>query len=158
MQRLAIHAGPSMMPRRTSARSTVRGAFLIEALVAVVVVSIAASGLFGLVARSITASGDTLIRDEAAQLVAGTLARMATEEPSLLAQRYDATSNAPGYAALAAAAKRLPGVSDGDNLPVVSVTPGPSLASRRVAVTILWQSPAAATAHRAAMTTIVTPR
>ena len=147
-----------MAPCPMGAVSTVRGAFLIEALVAIVIISIAAAGLFMLVARAISASGDALIRAEAAHLVAATLSRMSAEDPSMLSERYDATTNGAGYVALAAAAKRLPGVSDSANLPIVSVTPGPSLASRRVAVTVLWQSPASPAPHRAAMATVVAPR
>jgi len=134
----------------------IRGAFLIEALVAILVVSIAITGLFALMANLIRASGDALLRAEAAEIAAAAVARIAAENPASLTDRY-ATPESAGFAVLASAAQRLPGVTRTANLPTVSVTDGPSLGTRRVVVGVQWQAPTAPTPHRASMTTIVGP-
>ena len=135
---------------------TSRGAFLIEALVAVLVVSIAIAGLFTLIANLVRASGDAMLRAEAAEIAAALVARMAAENPASLADRY-ATPDSAGFAALAAAAQRLPGVTRTANAPTVSVADGPSIGTRRVVVGVQWQAPTAAAPHRATMTTVVGP-
>ena len=144
--------------RRACRARAAHGAFLVEALVSIVLVSIAAAGLFILIATAIRASGDAIARAEAADLAASTLGRMASENPLQLADRYAPLQDAPGFAALAAAARRLPGVSASANLPVVSIAPGPSANSRRVSVTVLWQSPRSPSPHRMTMTSVVAPR
>ena len=141
---------------RSSQPGAIRGAFLVEALVAILVVSIAITGLFALMANLIRASGDALLRAEAAEIAAAVVARMAAENPGSLADRY-ATPDAAGFAALAAAAQRLPGVTRTANLPTVSVVDGPSIGTRRVLVRVQWQPPTAAVPHRASMTTVVGP-
>jgi hypothetical protein len=137
--------------------ATQRGSFLIEALVALLVVSIACAGLFALIANLVRASTDSLLRAEASELAAATLARMATDNPAALADRYDASAGAPGFAALAIAARRLPGVTAVTNLPSVAVAPGPSAATRSVSVSVRWQTPNDPTAHVASMSTVVGP-
>src|SRR3954464_3062995 len=134
-----------------------RGAFLIEALIAILVVSIACAGLFTLMANLLRTTSESLLRAEAMDLAAGALARMAAENPATLAERYDASAGAPGFVALATAARRLPGVAAGANLPTVAVAPGPSMGTQRVSVTVRWQAPHDATVHRASMTTVVGP-
>ena len=141
---------------RSSQPGAIRGAFLVEALVAILVVSIAITGLFALMANLIRASGDALLRAEAAEIAAAAVSRMAAENPTSLADRY-ATPDSPGFAVLAAAAQRLPGVTRTANLPTVSVADGPSLGTRRVVVGVQWQAPTARASHRATMTTVVGP-
>lgn len=143
-------AAPSTQP------GSIRGAFLIEALVAILVVSIAITGLFTLMASLVRASSDALLRAEAAEIAAGFVARMAAENAASLADRY-ATPDSAGFAALAAAAQRLPGVTRTANLPTVSVADGPSIGTRRVAVGVQWQAPTAPAPHRASMTAVVGP-
>ena len=141
---------------RSAQRVAIRGAFLIEALVAILVVSIAITGLFTLVANLVRASGDALLRAEATEIAAAVVARMAAENTGSLADRY-ATPDAAGFAALAAAAQRLPGVTRTANLPTVSVVDGPSIGTRRVVVGVQWQPPTAMVPRRASMTTVVGP-
>ena len=141
---------------RSSQPGAIRGAFLVEALVAILVVSIAITGLFALMANLIRASGDALLRAEAAEIAAAAVSRMAAENPTSLADRY-ATPDSPGFAVLAAAAQRLPGVTRTANLPTVSVADGPSLGTRRVVVGVQWQAPTARAPDRATMTTVVGP-
>ena len=141
---------------RSSQPGAIRGAFLVEALVAILVVSIAITGLFALMANLIRASGDALLRAEAAEIAAAAVSRMAAENPTSLADRY-ATPDSPGFAVLAAAAQRLAGVTRTANLPTVSVADGPSLGTRRVVVGVQWQAPTARAPHRATMSTVVGP-
>lgn len=148
------------MSERTSAcsqRTPERGAFLIEALIAVLIVSIAAAGLFTLMANLLRTSSEALSRAEATEIAAAALARMAAEDPDMLADRYDALGGAAGFAALVAAAERLPGVTAVANRPAVVVAPGPSAGTRRVVVTVRWQLPQRAAAHHASMSTVVGP-
>ena len=138
-------------------RSSQCGTFLIEALVALLVVSIASAGLFALMANLLRASTDALLRAEATELAAATLARMATESPATLADRYDASTAGSGFVALANAAQHLPGVSAVTNLPSVTVAPGPSAGTRRVSVVVRWQAPNDPSARVASMATVVGP-
>lgn len=148
------------MPRRPQSTKVnairAHGAFLIEALLAILVVSIATTGVFTLIANLVRASGDSLLRAEAAEIAASAVARMAAENPAMLAARYDAPGSA-GFAAVAAAAQRLPGVTSVTNLPTITITDGPSAGTRRVVVTVRWQAPIATTPHRASMTSVVGP-
>src|SRR4029079_17435794 len=132
---------PDLRALRTNSRRPravrAHGAFLIEALLAILVVSIATTGVFTLIAGLVRASGDSLLRAEAAEIAASAVARMAVENPATLTTRYDAPGSA-GFAAIHAAAQRLPGVTFLANLPTVSVTDGPSAGTRRVTVGVAW--------------------
>jgi Tfp pilus assembly protein PilV len=150
------------LPRRSrkafqAERASQCGTFLIEALVALLVVSIASAGLFALMGNLLRASTDALLRAEATELAAATLARMATDSPATLADRYDASTGGSGFVALASAAQRLPGVTAVKNLPSVNVAPGPSAGTRRVSVTVRWQAPNDPSARVASMATVVGP-
>jgi len=66
------------------------GMFLLEALVAIVVLSFGLLGLLGLVANALHASGGVGWRQQAFDIGASTLSQMWAENPSVLASRYDA--------------------------------------------------------------------
>jgi hypothetical protein len=142
-------------PRPVVRRTTSRGAFLVEALVAVIVFSTAAAGVFALLADAVRASGNARSRAAATDLAAATLARMSAEDPLTLRDRYDGAASGPGFRSLAASAQQLPGVTEAVNLPVVSFTPGPSANSLQVSLTVYWQLPSDAVLHRAVMTSVV---
>jgi type II secretory pathway pseudopilin PulG len=141
-------------PRRT----TSCGAFLIETLVAVLVFSVAAAGVFSLLANGLRASDNARSRTEANDVAAATLARMSTEDIVTLADRYDALAGGSGFRTLLASARRLPGVTDTANVPVVTFAPGPSARSQRASVTLYWQLPGESARHQASMTSVVAPR
>ena len=143
--------------RCSSHRRSARGAFLIEALIAILVVSIAAAGLFTLMANLLRTSSESLLRAEATELAVAALAQMAVENPDTLAEHYDALAGAAGFVSLVVAARRLPGVTGSANLPLVAVDPGPSAGTRRVTVTVQWRTPSALAAHRTSMSTVVGP-
>lgn len=131
------------VPRRDRAA----GAFLLEALVAIVVFAVGTVGLLELIAGTARESGNARWRHEAFTLAASALSRMWTDDPATLDVRYDATNGA-GYRALSAAAGRLPGVRAGVNAPLVTLdrsTPG----RWQVAITVFWQQPGEQRVHRA---------
>ena len=149
---------PGLRASPRGAREAMGGALLIEALVAVLVFSLAATGVFSMLANALHASGNASIRATANALAASTLARISIEDLPTLYERYDPDVPGPGYRTLATMAKRLPGVTDTHNLPLVTVGDGPSAGSRRVSITVLWQLPNEATPHRAQLSSVVAHR
>jgi len=135
-----------------------RGAFLVEALIAVVVFSIAIAGTFGLLANALRTTSNALARAQAQSLAASTLAHMWAEDFATLADRYDAHAPGAGFRTLVDAATRLPGVTPSANVPRVTFAPGPSSNSRRASVTVFWQLPSESAPHQASMTGVVAPR
>ena len=148
--------GLRMSPR--GMRVAMRGAFLIEALVAVLVFSLAAAGVFSMLANGLRTSSNASIRDAANALAASTLARMSIEDLGTVAERYDPDVPGAGYRTLAKMARHLPGVTDTHNLPLVTVSGGSSAGSRRVAITVFWQLPNETTPHRAQLASVVAQR
>lgn len=130
-------------------RRALQGAYLLEALIALVVFSLGMLGLLGLLAGALHASGGARWRSEGFDIAAATLARIATEDPASLAARYDAAADGAGYRALLAQAIQLPGVSVDVNAPTVSVDYATE--SRRIRVTVHWQLPGEAIAHEASI-------
>ena len=130
------------------------GAFLLEALVALIVFSIAAVGLLGVMTNALRASGIAQWRSEAFDIAASTLSRMWAEDPAALATRYDPAASGSGYRALLAAAMRLPGVSTVANSPLVTIDDSAS-GSRRISVTVYWQMPAETGPHRASVSAVL---
>jgi type II secretory pathway pseudopilin PulG len=138
--------------QRWFARSRACGAFLFEALVAILVFSIGAAGLFALLGTALRESGNAHWRSEAFNVAATTLSQMAAEDPATLGDRYDARTSGPGFRQLLASAVRLPGVTASTNAPLVSIGTGPSGGSRRVAVTVFWQSQTDSSPRRQSVT------
>ncbi|MGE5168843.1 MAG: type IV pilus modification PilV family protein [Rudaea sp.] len=130
------------------------GMFLLEALVALVVFSLAMLGLAGVLGHALRESGNARWRGEAFELASSTLARMWVEDAATLAARYDARADGAAYRALLAAALRLPGVTADENVPVVTIT---ELASgrRRARVFVYWRLPDEAIAHRASVSAVL---
>ena len=126
-------------------RGKLQGAYLLEALIALVVFSLGLLGLLGLLAGALHASGGARWRGEGFAIAAGTLARIATEDPGSLVARYDAATDGAGYRALLAQALRLPGVSADVNAPSVGVDD--TTGSRRIRVTVHWQLPGETATH-----------
>jgi len=137
-------------------RRLARGAFLIEALCAVLVFSIAAASVLPMLAQAFRATGRAALRAAAHDLASSTLARMAVEDFATLPARYDSAAPGAGYRGLVAAARQFPGVTAERNLPQVDIVDGPSAQSRRIFVSVYWQLPAEPAPHRAAVTGLVT--
>lgn len=134
------------------------GVVVLEALIAILVLSFATLGILGLASRALRDAGDAHWRSEAASLAASALARMWTEDPATLVGRYDSASGGAGFREVVAAASKLPGVTSTTNAPVVTVASGASGASARVTVTLFWQPPGDALPHRYAIEQVVASR
>jgi type IV pilus assembly protein PilV len=135
-------------------RSTEGGMFVLEALVALVVFSLAMLGLAGVMGHALRESGGARWRGEAFELASSTLARMWVEDAATLAPRYDAVADGTAYRALLAAALRLPGVTVDDNAPRVTIT-DEALGRRRARVTVYWRLPGETTVHQASASGIL---
>lgn len=116
-----------------------RGMYLLEALVAVVVLSLGMFGLLGLLAASLRSSAGATWRGDGFDIAADALARISTEAPATILDRYDVSADGAGYRALLAQATRLPGVSSDANAPEVSIDDAGE--TRRVRVVVRWQPP-----------------
>lgn len=125
------------------------GAFLLEALVALVVFSLGMLGVLGIVAEALRRDGSAQWRSEATDLAATALSRMWAEDSAALASRYDPVAPGPGYRAVLAQATRLPGVSALVNAPRITIDDGADC--RRVSVIVYWQAPTERYAHQASM-------
>jgi type IV pilus assembly protein PilV len=136
---------------RGAPRRAQSGAFLLEALVGVLVFAFGILGLVGLQAVAIRNTNDLQYRGEANQIANAAIGRMWTMDRTKLEAVYegDAGSGGDGYTALNEAANRLPGVAGNSALaPTVVVEDGPSTTSNLVTVTIRWQLPGEATPHQ----------
>ena len=134
------------------------GAFLLEALIGVLVFAFGILGLVGLQAVAIRNTNDLQYRGEAVQIANGAMGRMWTMDRTQLSAFYagDKNSGGDGYKALCEAAERLPGVKGVDAMyPTVVVAAGPSTTSNLVTVTIRWQLPGEATGHQFVSATLV---
>ena len=145
-----IATNPRASEREPFAR--IRGLFLLEALLALVVFAVGTVGLLGVIVGALRACGNADWRSEASDLAASTLSRMWSETPADLPARYGA--GGPGFAELLAAASRLPGVSALANAPVVTIDDG-AAGIRRISVTVFWQPPAERDAHHASVTAVL---
>lgn len=134
--------------RRTALSSRERGAFLLEALVALLIFAFGALAVTGLHERAVRHVNDAQFRAEAVQLAHAAIGHMrASASPALFAN-FDSRAAGTGYAWIVDQAKRLPGVDDGINLPSVTISDGPATGSRNVAVTIFWRHPGETSVHR----------
>ena len=115
-----------------------RGSFLLEALVAVLIIAFAILGLVGLVSRSIQNVDENKFRGEAAALAASYIGQMWVDDrtPAALKAKYE--SGGAGYLDLDTMVKdRLPGAL----APTVTVAPGFTANSSNVTVTLQWKPP-----------------
>ena len=120
-----------------------RGSFLLEALIAVLIVALGILGLVGLQARAIQNTDDAQYRSEAAFLANDLLGRMWTSNQANLVADFS-TGGAAGtpyddFKTLVQA--RLPGSTVTD--PTVAVVPrfGDPTMGYEVAITVFWQPP-----------------
>ena len=142
----------SRLPRHPAAiRRGQSGAFLLEAMVGVLIFAFGILGLVGLQAVAIRNTNDLQYRGEAIQIANAAMGRMWTMDRANLKTMYegDAGTGGSGYVALKEAAERLPGVTGNDPLaPTVTVVDGPTANSNLVTVTIRWQLPGDPTPHQ----------
>ena len=143
-----------------------RGTGLVEALTACTVFALALLGHSALSAQVNRHLQEARCRTEAMLIAQSLIGRMAATEPAALTLRYEAGGSGGGSggvgggggnggdAEFAQAVARLPGSGLPGNAPAIAITTGPRPGSHRVTVTIGWQLPGSASAHR--HTTITT--
>jgi len=116
-----------------------RGSFLLEALVAMLIVALGVLGCVGLLARSMQDVDDAKFRGEAAYLANSMIGQMWLDDRAIasLTAKYGAKGGAgfDEYASLIA--QRLPNASLSD----VDIVAGPTPTSTQVTVTITWHLP-----------------
>ena len=120
--------------------SSQQGSFMLEALIAILIVALGVLGIVGLYARSVQNVDDAKFRGEAALLVNTLMGQMWTTDTHLanLKARFDSGGGGAEYVEFAAmVAQRMPN----SVAPVVTVTAGPTPTSSSVLVTIKWKHP-----------------
>lgn len=128
-----------------------RGSFLLEALIAVLIVSLAVLGLVGLISRSMQNIDESKFRGEAAALAASFVGQMWIDDRSTAALKAKYESGA-GYDDLKTMVQqRLPNSTD----PTVTVVAGATGNSSNVTVTVTWRPPGDTTDHRYQMFAVV---
>jgi type IV pilus assembly protein PilV len=130
-------------------------AFLLEALVALLIFSLGVMAIAGLQSRVARHFNDAQYRANAAELVHATIASMRASDTATLAVRFDPSARTSDWLALVGQAKRLPGVSDVQNVPAIQIIDGPTTTSRQVSLSVFWQAPGDVAAHRYATTAVI---
>src|SRR5205823_7230839 len=102
------------------------GAFLMEAIVALLIFSFGFAAIAGLQARAVRHFNDAQYRANAAELAHATVASMHASDPATLAARFDASINAAAWLALLGQARKLAGVTDRRNAPAIQFADGPT--------------------------------
>ncbi len=120
-----------------------RGSFLLEALIAVLIVALGILGLVGLQARAIQNTDDAQYRSEAAFLANDLLGQMWISDQATLVAEFatnaTATTSYGQFKTLVGA--RLPGATATD--PTVTVVPrfGDPAQGYDVVITVFWKTP-----------------
>ncbi len=130
-----------------SSRGAQKGAFLLEALISILVISFGILGIVGLQARSLKAVGDAQYRGEAAFYAATLAGRMWEHDPTDV-ETYFGTTGA-GFTnwsnEITAAGTGLPGAAA--NPPTIVFTDLNSGHGIMAEITIQWQAPGESTPH-----------
>jgi type IV pilus assembly protein PilV len=143
-----------MLRRSRTALAAQRGAFLLEALIGILIFTLGVLGLLALQARATSYSNDAQYRGEAAYLANAYIAKMWADSRANLTARYD-DAGEQEYDAFKAAVDRLPGAAAIAGNPQVTITVPPPAGianagggvaltpnSTLVTIVIQWQQPA----------------
>jgi type IV pilus assembly protein PilV len=125
---------------RGTAKCPQRGSFMLESLIAILIVALGILGIVGLYARSIQNVDDAKFRGEAALLANTLIGQMWVSDPKFasLQAKFDSSTGGPAYTEFKTlVAQRLPN----STAPTVTVTAGPTATSSNVAITIQWKHP-----------------
>ena len=145
---------------RNSGR-TQRGAFLLEALIGILIFSLGVLGIVGLQARAIRFTNDAEFRAEAMYLANSLISQMWTDNRALLKTKYDSTVGGAGYTVFKA---KVHSALNGATIfpePVVNVDGPPPLpqansaTSNVVQVQISWQMPGDLVTHNYTTTGVI---
>ena len=127
-----------------------RGSFLLEALVAVLIVALGVLGLVGLQARAMQDTDESQFRSEAAYLANDVISRMWTSDQTTLPADFGTggAAGSPYDDFKIIVQNRLPGASLQDPEITVTARGGTPSFGYDVLVTVYWQPPSAAWRHR----------
>ena len=127
------------LTRRPRSPRAERGSFLLEALVAILIVALGVLGCVGLMARSMQDVDDAKFRGEAAYLANSLIGQMWLDDRALgkLQAKYGAKGGAGFDEFAALVTQRLPNAA----LKSVDIVAGPTPTSSNVVVTITWHLP-----------------
>jgi len=117
-----------------------RGSFLLEALIAILIVALGVLGSIGLLARSMQDVDDAKFRGEAAYLASALIGEMWLQDRSQAAldAKYGSTGGGEGYVDFVSRVQaRLPNGA----VPELNVTAGPTTTSSNVTIVISWHLP-----------------
>jgi type IV pilus assembly protein PilV len=134
------------MKPQTTFRDSQSGAFLLEALIGILIFSLGVLGIVGLQARAIRYTSDAEYRAEAMYLANSLISQMWTDDPSNLKIKYDSSLGGAGYTGFVT---RVNAGLNGAIVPAPAVTvdgPAPlpqksSANSNVVQVQIQWRLP-----------------
>lgn len=125
-----------------------RGSFLLESLIAVLLVAFGILGLLALMGRSMQNIDDAKFRGEAAWLANSYIGEMWTDTRTLanLQAGYSTTGGGGPYVEFKTLiAQRLPNVTTD---PDVQITAGPTATSANVVIRVFWRPPGEPADHR----------
>jgi type IV pilus assembly protein PilV len=124
--------------RRTSGSQ--RGSFLLEALVAILIVAFGVLGLVGLQARVLQQVDDAQYRSEAVFMTNALIGQMWTTPYASMAADFAGPGSGARYTEFRDwVQQRLPGASGQD--PIVTVTPRVGAPGTDVEITVFWKPP-----------------
>jgi len=123
-----------------------RGAYLLEALIGILVFALGTLGIVGLQAASLKTTGDSALRAEAVFAANQLLGQMWTDNETSLTANYDGSVGGQAYKDFAAQLKAAQGGAWAQD-PTVTVNGGtcniktaPTLTSSVIAIEIFWKS------------------
>ena len=134
-------------------RRHIDGFALLEAMLAILVFSVGLLAILMLLSVSLLEVGNARYRSQASLLASGVIADMWTADRSVqnLRARFG-NANASAYQRwLASVVATLPGVTANANQPVITIDD-----DRTVSISMQWQAPGEATAHRLLVRTTIT--
>ena len=150
-----MHAQPHL-PGRLRARQ--RGSFLLEALIAILIVALGILGLVGLQARAMQDTDESQYRSEAAFLASDVISRMWVSNPNTLKADFETGTGTPYTDFVTLVQSRLPGSATDPTITVTQRGATPSTGFD-VEVTIFWKPPSVVSAtqldHRFSMNATV---
>ena len=147
------------MRRSLASRRAQRGAYLLEALVGILIFSFGILGIVGLQAQSIRMTNDAEYRAEAVYMANALISKMWTDDPNQLQNKYRSPGGAEYldfrdnhvHAAFGAAMTADPIVLVDDAL----LPSAPSNRSHVVRVSVFWQLPGDPVVHNYTTTGVV---
>ena len=140
---------PRFLPQIGVAARYQRGAFLLEALVAILIVSFGILGIVGLQAQAVKITNDSQYRAEAVYLATELMSQMWADDYKTLQTDYDSTGGGAKYGAFKNKVKaQLAGAWVSDPDVIFDDANAPSLQSSYVTITIEFRTPGEPVTHQ----------